>query len=496
MGFLSDEERALLAPAETDAFASPIPTQIVSSDEYLPPPQSAQQREVEARLKRMGAELAARQGVSRRRFFQTASGMATAFLAMNQVFGPLFEVSAAEAATPDMADARAKGLSDQFIMDMHTHFLKDDTRINTFAEMRNAVGKAGWNKALADKEQTKDDLKFDNYFKEIFLDSDTKVALISSAPSDVHEDWFLTNGQMAVARTEVNARLGARRMFSHFILTPGQPGWLDAIDEAVEVNKPDSWKGYTIGDNTHKDLSKYPWRLDDEKLMYPAYAKFVKSGIHNVCIHKGLFPPSAEKQFPNLRRYVDVSDVGKAAKDWPQLNFVIYHSGYRLGPPDMMMEAFDKTGRIEWVTDLSEVPAKYGVKNVYGDVGQVFAMTAVSQPRLAAAIMGQLVKGLGASHVVWGTDAVWTGAPQWQIEALRRLEIPEDMQQKYAMKPLGPADGALKNAVFGENSARLYNYHRAAELGGPDDRLPAMKAAYEEQGPARSNLRYGYIRKA
>jgi len=111
MGFLSDEERALLAPAETAAFAAPIPTQIVSSDEYLPPPQSAQQREVERRLKHLGAELAARHGLSRRRFFQTASGMATAFLAMNQVFGPLFEVSAAEAATPELADARAGGRS-------------------------------------------------------------------------------------------------------------------------------------------------------------------------------------------------------------------------------------------------------------------------------------------------------------------------------------------------------------------------------------------------
>ena len=51
--------------------------------------------------------------------------------------------------------------------------------------------------------------------------------------------------------------------------------------------------------------------------------------------------------------------------------------------------------------------------------------------------MGIMGKGLGYDHVVWGTDAVWTGSPQWQIEALRRLEIPEDMQKKYGFKPLG-----------------------------------------------------------
>jgi predicted TIM-barrel fold metal-dependent hydrolase len=61
----------------------------------------------------------------------------------------------------------------------------------------------------------------------------------------------------------------------------------------------------------------------------PIRPKFVKAGVKNVCVHKGLFPPSVEKSVPNLRGYVDVSDVGQAAKDWPQLSFVIYHSGYR-----------------------------------------------------------------------------------------------------------------------------------------------------------------------
>ena len=72
------------------------------------------------------------------------------------------------------------------------------------------------------------------------------------------------------------------------------------------------------------------------------------------------------------------------------------------------------------MTDLAEIPARHGVRNVYGDLGQIFAQSTVAEPRLCAAMMGQLVKGLGADHVVWGTDAIWTGAPQWQIEALRR----------------------------------------------------------------------------
>ena len=498
MRLLTDEELAGLAPAETDAFPGPIPTQIVASEEFAPIAQTPAQREVEVRLKALGDELAQCQGISRRQFFKTAAGMAAAFVAMNEVYGPLFSVSRAEAATPELAQERARTLSGQFIFDGHTHFLRDDTRIETFVRMREAVGKSGWNPALAGRPQTIEDLKYDNYVKEVFFDSDTKVALISSAPSDVPQDWFLTNSMTAAARARLNAEAGSRRMLSHAIFTPGQPGWLEEIDRAIAEDRPDSFKGYTIGDNTHKDLSRYPWRLDDEKLVYPAYEKFAKAGLVNVCVHKGLFPPSVEKQFPHLRPYVDVSDVARAAKDWPQLNFVVYHAGYRFpggGTPEEALALFEQTGRIDWVTDLAELPAKHGVANVYADLGQVFAMTAVSQPRLSAAIMGQLVKGLGANRVVWGSDAVWTGAPQWQIEGLRRLEIPEEMQKKYRFLPLGPADGPVKNAIFGTNSARLYKFDMTA-YAWESDRMALRKTEYALSGPGRSNLRYGYVLKA
>jgi hypothetical protein len=494
MQYLEPKRKKHMAPAETHSFAAPVPTQIVSSEEYFPPPQTAKQKEVEARVKALGNQMAKKLGTSRRRFFQTAAGMAASFLAMNKVYGPLFEVSEAEASTPELAQARADGLKGQFVFDGHTHFLRDDTRIDTFVKQRQAVGQFGWNPELAGKEQTMDSVKFDNYFKEIYLDSDTKVALLTNAPSDIPEDWFIPQEGVFATRDKVNKAAGTKRMYAHFTITPGQPGWLDAIDQGITL-KPDSWKGYTIGDNTHKDTSHYPWRADDEKLMYPAYDKFAKSGIKNVCIHKGLFAPGVEKQFPNLRPYVDVSDIGKAAKDWPHLNFIVYHSGYRWvgGPPADGMAEWDQTGRISWVSDLAEIPAKYGVKNVYGDLGQLFAWTAVAQPRLAAATMGTLVKGLGPHHVVWGTDAVWTGAPQWQIEGLRRLEIPADMQKKYGFKPLGPADGHIKTAILGGNSARLYSFYQHAEL--KTDRFAQIKERYEKDGPGRSNLRYGYVYK-
>ena len=135
---------------------------------------------------------------------------------------------------------------------------------------------------------------------------------------------------MAAARDKVNKRFGSRRLFSHAIFTPGQPGWLEKVDAALEL-KPESMKGYTIGDNTHKETSRYPWRMDDEKVAYKGYEKFgSKPGIRatSACI-RGCSHRRLTRQFPNLRGFVDASDVGQAAKDWPQLNFIIYHGAYR-----------------------------------------------------------------------------------------------------------------------------------------------------------------------
>jgi hypothetical protein len=155
MGMLSDEERARLVPAELAASPTPVPTQVVSSDEFLPIPQTERQKRVEARMNALGDEYGRKNGLPRRRFFQTAAGMATAFVAMNEVYGPLYGASPAEAKSVDLAQARADGLKDQFIMDVHTHFLRDDTRLEGFARGREAVGKAGWNPELVGKPQTR-----------------------------------------------------------------------------------------------------------------------------------------------------------------------------------------------------------------------------------------------------------------------------------------------------------------------------------------------------
>ena len=196
------------------------------------------------------------------------------------------------------------------------------------------------------------------------------------------------------AREVINDFAGSRRLLAHTVITPKQPGWMEEVDKAIEVYKPDSWKAYTIGDPLAP--SKFPWRLDDEQVMYPFYEKAVKAGINILCIHKGLLPPDYEKSFAGVWEYATAWDIGKAAKDWPQMTFVIYHSALRafLELPDQAWKEFESTGRIKWATDLAEIPQKFGVTNVYAELGTSFANSAVAHPKFCGGLGRHAGQGL------------------------------------------------------------------------------------------------------
>ncbi|MGQ4807806.1 hypothetical protein NKDENANG_01166 [Candidatus Entotheonellaceae bacterium PAL068K] len=497
--YLSQRELAQCEPAE-QGFRSPVPTQIVSNGEFNPLPQTGQQKRVEARLKELADAYGARQGLDRRQFLRTACGMAAAFVAMNDVFGHVFSVSDAEAAQPERAAERAEALKNQFIFDDQTHFVRDDFQQEGILGLA-AFAAEHWNPGLSDQEKSSlYSYKFENYVRQVFLNSDTSVALLSGAPFDDKSWEFLPNQAIREAVNMVNTVAGSTRMLGHAVVTPGQPGWMEAVDHALDALHPHSWKMYTIGDPLSA-ATKYPWRLDDEKLVYPFYEKAVKAGIRTICIHKGLMPADYEKSWKDVWKYNTPWDIGKAAQDWPQLNFVIYHGCLRafLELPEASLAKFEDTGEIEWATQLARIPAEYGVSNVYADMGTSFANSCTASPRFAAALLGTWIKGLGVDHVVWGTDSVLYGSPQWQIEALRRLEIPEDMQKKHGFAPLGAADSPVKNQIFGYNSARLYRLNLRADYRPLNqDTFAQIKQEYRLAGrldSLRDNAAYGYIAK-
>jgi hypothetical protein len=117
--------------------------------------------------------------------------------------------------------------------------MSDAARPGTVMWQHTLISTLGWNKDLAGRTPTVEDLQFANFFKEIYLDSDTRIALLTNAPSDAPEDWLLPQDKVFEARDRVNREAGAQRMLAHFTLTPGQPGWLDAVDRAIELYRPE-----------------------------------------------------------------------------------------------------------------------------------------------------------------------------------------------------------------------------------------------------------------
>ena len=145
------------------------------------------------------------------------------------------------------------------------------------------------------------------------------MALISGSPSEEPRDWFLTNEMKLEARAKVNTAAGSRRCCRHAIFTPGYAGWMDEVDRAIATLKPDSWKGYTVGDNTNKELARHPWRMDDEKLVYPFYEKIAEGRLRHRLRAQGPLSAVGRRSASRISRPTPtVDDVGKAAKDWPQ----------------------------------------------------------------------------------------------------------------------------------------------------------------------------------
>jgi hypothetical protein len=118
--WLSDDEMKQVEGAEQHE--SPIPTRVVSNGEFNPMPQTGYQRQVEERIAALGDRYGRSRGMNRRDFLRSASGMAVAFLAMNEVYGGVFDVSEAEAADLEAAGERAARTAGQLIFDDQTHF--------------------------------------------------------------------------------------------------------------------------------------------------------------------------------------------------------------------------------------------------------------------------------------------------------------------------------------------------------------------------------------
>jgi hypothetical protein len=571
--WFSDEQLAKVAPAETEPFQSPIPTRMVSNGEYMPWPQTEQQKRVEARTKELAASASKKLGISRRKFLASTGGMAAALLAMNEVFGRFFNVSPIE-----MFEAEAFAASgvpaNLFVFDDQTHMVR--SRLNNPRSLRAIAQGPGpastaagflsnpfnpmglldelgspwtpWNPALDQIPNVGSEFHLAKYIQRMYLESQTTVAVLSNvtpgtvtlpdepaprAPRNIPESLagsILTSEQTVAVRNFVNRIAGSTRLLGHGLLYPGV-GNLEYMQYQIDNYHPDSWKGYNINRAAKVDFDPESdmrrWRMDDEEVAYPTYELITSNkqelkqrpGFWNICVHKGLSTnatPDPELGHP--------ADIPKAATDWPQLNFIYYHSCIRPGfwVYNALQDILSGRSRegvpdILWTTEFAVLSSPF--QNVYAEIGTTWASTVVTFPTVAAHIMGQLMKFMGADRIVFGSDSLWYGGPQWQIEALWRFQIPDEMRELYGYPELTPG---AKRKILGLNSARLYKLPSAAEASphGPyrpvppnyeslipnelktllefpgyvSDNFSKMRRQFVEMGGERSNSRHGWIR--
>ena len=458
--------------------SSPIPTQIVSNEEFPPLPQTPDQKAVENKVKELADTFASKLGTTRREFLKTTGGMATGFLAMNAIYGCSYKVSEDEALDPvAYLEGRPKN---QFIFDAQTHHVKDS--IKGPAMFRTMTAKAGLNPDLDGIAPGPDTLHRANFVKEIFFDSDTVMAIMTGAVIGPPKHHALPTPDMVETRNLVNQAAGSQRMLSHGLADPMDPTFVpEGMDWQVGELKIDGWKCYT-GNPTGA------WRMDDKDVAYPFFEKSLKLGVKNISLHKGLPLPG------RWESYFKPDDIMQAAKDFPDLNFIIYHSGMKhmmsMLPPGE--SGIGPDGYLPWTTDLVRMQKENpDVTNVYPELGAVFGHSVVTHPEICGHLLGQIIDGFGADHVIWGTDCIWWGSPQWLIEAFRRYQMPANLQEDFGYEEITAAD---REIIFGRNLAGLYGVDvEAARTTIPDDSLSQMKTAYLDHGAEPSNTQYGWV---
>jgi predicted TIM-barrel fold metal-dependent hydrolase len=472
---------------ETDDEPLPVPVQAVSNEEFEPLGQTLDQKRVAHNLSEIADRSSKKLGVSRRDFLSSTGGFAAAFLAMNSVFGEFFDVSAAELFEPLATDERWP--KKPFIFDIHTHHVAAPKIIRTppLIPGYRAAGAAWGNKVLEGREHKWEDLYLANYIKEMFLDSDTSMAVITGLPAKTADQNVLTPNEMVETRAEINGLARSKRLIAHGLFSPdlGRPD-LEEMHRQAEELKPEAWKGYPGQPLADGSVG---WWMDDEKVAYPFYEYSRKIGIKNICVHKGLPLPGWEIDHSSPK------DVEKAAKDFPDMNFLIYHAGFK-GVRDAMpavQDGFRTVTNVPWVSDLCAMRKRDPkMTNVYMDLGTTFGMTVITQPLLCAYMLGLMIDAFGEDHVLWGTDSIWWGSPQWQIEAFRRLQMPEDLLKRFGFKPLSDA---VKEKIFGINSAKVYGIDVKAKTNAiPGDYVTKLKAKYRADGARPSNTQYGWVK--
>lgn len=462
----------------------------LSNGEFVPREANAAERAAEREILRAVESAARRRGLDRRRFLTSAGAMAATFSVLNACASsgdpaalpttvptstrrpvPTPTPTPVPTATPeptptgepggqfeevDPEDEEACeevfGSGDEFIFDVHTHHVVPDgpwrqTAPSIAAMIRNLVP-AGC--VAADAFHCLDRVA---YVNDMFLASDTTVAVLSDVPNggdDTAPLPYAEKVETAAFAADLAAG-GQRRVLVQDVIAPNFGVFeerLGLMADHAASGMVASFKVYTAWGPSGRGYS-----LESTDIGEPVVQQVLDTGVGILSGHKGL-PIQGFDLAHN-----DPGDLVAAAAANPSLQVVVYHSAFAR---ETYEGAYDPAAAGSGTNALLRAMDDHGLppnSNVWCELGTAWREL-MRDPTQAAHLVGKLLSRVGDRRVLWGTDAIWFGSPQPQIMGFRAFSISEEFQERFGYPEL-TAD--LKRQVFGLNAAELYGLDPAAD---------------------------------
>lgn len=361
---------------------------------------------------------------------------------------------------PEQVCATLLDPSREFIFDIQTHHVnRADTNYESFLRSQVQYQRSCRGRGVSSLEC----FSRNEYTRLMFLESDTTVAVLSGLPAENKAGNPITNDEIAQSKEAINLLSdGSQRMVNHHMVLPNQTGVSASSVQAqlaemervlAEYGRIGAWKCYPAWSPANTEASaRDGWFLDSEDVGIPFIERGIELGVPLFCIHKGLPIPAFST------RHLDPGDVGRVAKRYPNANFIVYHSGY--GNQNSYFERPYSMGSLRGTDSLVSALLASGVgpnENVYAELGTTWQLVStnplIGGPTAAAHVLGKLLLYVGEDNVVWGTDSIWYGSPQSQIESFLQFQISEAFQAQFGYPELTME---IKRKILGLNAARIY----------------------------------------
>lgn len=422
----------------------PLKLEPCSNGEYEPAPSSQIVRRTIDETNRTVERRARRLGMSRREFLLSSAGVTTMMAVLAACSNDAGETggqftttttSPTTTSTPsttelvaeteetmdnEAAEEALAASPDEIIFDIQGHLLEypDGSTSNAPGFPQSACGEA----------DARDCYGIDHFLEALFVDSDTSMVMLSAIP---FAPGALSPEVMQRA-IDAAGRLGcADRVLMQGESFPTSVG-IDAMEEVAADFRIRAFKTYT-----HNGGS--PWRLDDET-GNAYFEKVQEVGVPIVAVHKGLSGNDV---------WASPVDVGPAAVNHPDVDILVYHSGYENSSLEGPYSAEADVGVNRLITSVLEANTP---TNVYAELGSTWR-NVMASPDEAAHLIGKLLVHLGEDNILWGTDSIWYGNPQDQIQMFRSFQISEQFQEQFGYPAL---TDEIKTKIFGGNAARVF----------------------------------------